>query len=423
MPARSAMSWSVAKPRATVAFRPARLPPDARTSYTESATVVPETFVTVRVTLARARPGDREVGRTHVLHRFAEGDAPGNRIRVRRRTRRGVAFDPRDRRREVLDFERILVRAGRAVCREKVAGQVGDVRIARNAERDRGVQVGEIAARRCDLPDRIRNPSHRPGHASRSGAGEREVGGTDVRHRLVEGYPPGDRIRGSRRRRRIVAFDTRDRRRRVVERERVRSFGFGVPAIESRLPTVSAMSCPLAKPSVTVPFRFARLPPDAVTSQTESETLVTVRVTLPAPVPVTVKSDELTFATASSNDTRQVTASALVGEVEGVRRSIFETDGAALSSSNVFSFGLGRPGSRQSVARQVGDVLSVAEPERHGAGECSQIAARGPNVIHRYPNRRLSETVDRRTADAGAGDAEVPRGHARHGFAERSRAR
>ena len=94
------------------------------------------------------------------------------------------------------------------------------------------------------------------------------------------------------------------------------------------------MSWPLAKASVTVPLRAARLPPLAVTSY-----VVPLPVTASvAVVPVTEKSPVPTFDTASSNVTRQVRLSSLVGEVEGVWRSIEVTRGAVVSGAVVSVF-------------------------------------------------------------------------------------
>ena len=56
-----------------------------------------------------------------------------------------------------------------------------------------------------------------------------------------------------------------------------------------------------------------------------------------AVVPVTKKSRWFTFCTSSLNVTRQVSVSALVGEVVGLSRSIFSTVGAVLSTTQSLS--------------------------------------------------------------------------------------
>ena len=81
------------------------------------------------------------------------------------------------------------------------------------------------------------------------------------------------------------------------------------------------MSCPAAKPNVTVALRLARSPPETVTSNTVLAVTVATLVTV-AVVPATVKSAAFTFCTFSSNVMRHVRLSALVGEVAGVWRVI-----------------------------------------------------------------------------------------------------
>ena len=95
----------------------------------------------------------------------------------------------------------------------------------------------------------------------------------------------------------------------------------------SALPAVSWMSCPAAKPNVTVALRLARSPPETVTSNTVLAVTVATLVTV-AVVPETVKSAAFTFCTFSSNVTRHVRLSALVGEVAGFWRMIEATRGA-----------------------------------------------------------------------------------------------
>ena len=97
----------------------------------------------------------------------------------------------------------------------------------------------------------------------------------------------------------------------------------------SAVSAVSVMSWVPANDSVTVAFRLARLPPDAVTSYTvEAVTTFTTGV---AVVPSTVKSAASTFSTSSSNVMRQVRLSAFVGDVVGVWRVIDVTCGAVVS--------------------------------------------------------------------------------------------
>ena len=91
------------------------------------------------------------------------------------------------------------------------------------------------------------------------------------------------------------------------------------------------MSCPPANPSVTVPSRLARPPPDTVTSQACSEAVTSSTAVTVAVVPLTAKSAASTFATASLNVTRQVRLSAFVGDVAGSWRAIDVTAGAVVS--------------------------------------------------------------------------------------------
>ena len=92
---------------------------------------------------------------------------------------------------------------------------------------------------------------------------------------------------------------------------------------------VSVMFWLFAKPSVTVAVRSFRVPPVAVTSYTVEA--VTSLTDSAAVVPLTVKSAWSTFATFSLNVTRQIRLFALVGELEGLWRSIEVTRGAVLS--------------------------------------------------------------------------------------------
>ena len=93
---------------------------------------------------------------------------------------------------------------------------------------------------------------------------------------------------------------------------------------------LSVMSWLLAKLSVTVAFRLARLPPEAVASYAfvlptcDTPEMVVV-------VPETPKSASFIFCTASSNVTRQVRMEKLVGELDGVWRMIDVTLGAVVS--------------------------------------------------------------------------------------------
>ena len=84
---------------------------------------------------------------------------------------------------------------------------------------------------------------------------------------------------------------------------------------DSALPAASTMFWALANDSVTVAFRFARLPPDAVTSYTEVDTTATAGV---ADEPPTSKSAASTPTTGSLNVTRHVRLSAFVGDEDGV---------------------------------------------------------------------------------------------------------
>ena len=94
---------------------------------------------------------------------------------------------------------------------------------------------------------------------------------------------------------------------------------------DSALSSVSAMFRPLAKDSVTVASRPARFPPDAVTSYTaEAVTLVTASV---AVVPPMAKSAASTFFTFLLNVMRHFRLSALVGDDDGVWRSMDVTVG------------------------------------------------------------------------------------------------
>ena len=90
------------------------------------------------------------------------------------------------------------------------------------------------------------------------------------------------------------------------------------------------MSQPAAKDSVTVPSNETRSAPLAVTSYWKSGpgTGTTVSV---AATPLNSKSVASTLSTSSLKDTHQVTLSALVGEEDGVWRSIEGTVGAVLS--------------------------------------------------------------------------------------------
>ena len=100
----------------------------------------------------------------------------------------------------------------------------------------------------------------------------------------------------------------------------------------SSLPAVSTMSWPEAKLSAAVASRLARSPPSAFTSKTvDAVTSLTVSA---AVVPLTVKSAAFTFATFSLNITRQVRLSALVGDDNGVWRTIDITVGAVESNTD-----------------------------------------------------------------------------------------
>ena len=76
------------------------------------------------------------------------------------------------------------------------------------------------------------------------------------------------------------------------------------------------MSCASASESVTVPFRSAKSPPAAVTSHRDPSP-VTSATDSAAVVPAMAKSPAVTFATASLKVSRQVSASAFVGEPDG----------------------------------------------------------------------------------------------------------
>ena len=98
----------------------------------------------------------------------------------------------------------------------------------------------------------------------------------------------------------------------------------------SALPAVSTMSWALANDSVTVAFRPARSPPDAVTSYCVDEP-GTASTSSVAVVPSISKSGASTFSTSSSNVTSQVSSSSFVGDSAGFRRSMDVTPGAVVS--------------------------------------------------------------------------------------------
>ena len=102
----------------------------------------------------------------------------------------------------------------------------------------------------------------------------------------------------------------------------------------SALPAGSVMFWPVAKDSVTVPFRSFRSPPDPPTTNSMEELR---RTKNEAVVPLTTKSSVpgpgLSKCSASLNVTDHCRLFELVGEVVGTLRSIEVTVGAVLSTS------------------------------------------------------------------------------------------